>query len=57
MIELKSKEQLNEAIERAKKSRLYVRASSFFRQYKVENRENDRIWLASPWPPPRACTS
>ena len=44
MIELKSREQLNKAIERAKKSRLYVRASQFFRQYKVENRENGRTY-------------
>jgi hypothetical protein len=44
MIELKSREQLNKAIERAKKSRLYVRASQFFRQYKVENRENGQTY-------------
>src|SRR5947199_3855673 len=39
MIELKSKEQLSKAIERARKGRLFVQPTSIFRQYRVTNRE------------------
>jgi hypothetical protein len=44
MIELISKEQLARAIENAKAANLYVRPSSMFRQYVVENRGNGKIY-------------
>jgi hypothetical protein len=39
MIELRSKEQLAKAIERAKAGKLFVQPSKLFRQYHVTNRE------------------
>ncbi len=39
MIELKSAEQLGKAIARARAGRLFVQATSIFRQYRVTNRE------------------
>jgi hypothetical protein len=39
MIQLVSAEQLKDAIERARKSDLFVRATPLSRQYKVTNRE------------------
>jgi len=39
MIQLQSVDQLQKAIERAKASKLFVHAGSFFRQYKVTNRK------------------
>jgi uncharacterized Zn finger protein len=39
MIELKSKETLTKAIARAKRGRLFVQATSIFRQYAVTNRQ------------------
>lgn len=43
MIELVSAEQLRKAIERARKSKLFVRFVQF-RQFRVENRENGRTY-------------
>ena len=45
MIELKSREQLSRAIERAKTSKLFVQTTSLFRQYRVTNRDNDHQYL------------
>jgi uncharacterized Zn finger protein len=39
MIELKSREQLSSAIERAKAGRLFVQTTAIFRQYVVTNRQ------------------
>ena len=44
MIQLISREQLEQAIENAKAARLFVRPSSMFRQYVVENRGNGRTY-------------
>ncbi|MBD0325228.1 MAG: hypothetical protein ICV68_02285 [Pyrinomonadaceae bacterium] len=40
MIKLQSAEQLSRATERAKVSRLFVRPTGLFRQYRVTNRDN-----------------
>lgn len=42
MVLLLNREQLTNAIERAKNSDLYVRPTSLHRQYEVENRENGK---------------
>ena len=39
MIQLQSAEQLKKAVERAKAGKLFVQATSLFRQYRVTNRE------------------
>lgn len=45
MIELKSKEQIARAIERAKKSKLFVQATKIFRRYRVTNRETGAVYV------------
>jgi len=39
VIQLQSAEQLKKAVERAKAGKLFVQATSLFRQYRVTNRE------------------
>ncbi len=45
MIQLHSAEQLTTAIERAKNSNLLVQLTSFFRQYRVTNRDNGNTYV------------
>jgi hypothetical protein len=45
MIELKSADQLQKAIETARKAKLFIKPSSLFRQYVVENRQNGRSYI------------
>lgn len=47
MIELKSAEQLNKAIERARAGRLFVQPTSIFRQYRVTNRETGARYIVN----------
>ncbi len=47
MIELKSVEQLTNAIARARASRLFVQATSIFRQYTVTNRESGARYMVN----------
>jgi hypothetical protein len=44
MVQLISREQLERAIENARKAKLVVRPTSMFRQYTVENRNNGRSY-------------
>jgi hypothetical protein len=45
MLELKSKEQLSKATERARKGRLFVQPTGLNRQYKVTNRETGAQYM------------
>jgi len=45
MIQLQSAEQLTTAIARAKRSNLLVQPTSFFRQYRVTNRNNGNTYV------------
>ena len=45
MIQLQSAEQLTNAIARAKRSNLLVQPTSFFRQYRVINRNNGNTYV------------
>jgi hypothetical protein len=45
MVELVSAEQLSKATKRAKASKLFVQPTSFFRQYRVTNRENGNAYV------------
>ena len=47
MIELKSADQLSKAIARAKAGRLFVQATSIFRQYRVTNRETGAQYVVN----------
>ena len=47
MIELKSREQMERAIERARQSRLVVRRTSASRMYRVENLDNGQIYVCN----------
>jgi hypothetical protein len=47
MIELISAEQMQPAIARARESRLYVRPTSLYRQYLVENRDNGAVYYVN----------
>ena len=47
MIELQNKEQLTKAIERAKRSKLFVQMTSLFRMYRVTNRENGQTYTVN----------
>jgi hypothetical protein len=45
MIKLRSAEQLTEATEKAKASRLFVQPTDVLRQYRVTNRDNGHVYL------------
>ena len=47
MIELKSREQMERAIERARQSRLVVRRTSMSRMYRVENLDNGQVYTCN----------
>lgn len=47
MIELISAEQLGKAIERARRSNLFVKTTSFRRMYRVLNRENGNEYVVN----------
>jgi uncharacterized Zn finger protein len=47
MIELRSREQLHRAIERAQAGRLFVQATSVFRQYRVTNRATGACYIVN----------
>ncbi len=47
MIQLVSTEQLSKAIERARRSSLFVRLTSIRGMYRVENRENGNVYVVN----------
>src|SRR5688500_6463837 len=47
MFEIKSREQMSKAIERARASRLVVRRTSMHRMYRVENLENGKTYTVN----------
>jgi hypothetical protein len=47
MIELKSREQMERAIERARQSKLVVRRTTASRMYRVENLDNGQVYTCN----------